>query len=116
MTKLLVEPIDPTKPGSYRARKQFMGLARRLDAIRQRGDGEVTDWHEVVDAFDAMEALLLPRLSTDDGTTVEAALDQLSAEEFDGLLSWVTFGAEVPPESASSLSLPSVDGASPPTG
>ena len=63
-----------------------------------------------------MEALLLPRLSTDDGTTVEAALDQLSAEEFDGLLSGVTFGAEVPPESASSSSSPSVDEASPPTG
>jgi hypothetical protein len=118
MTKLIVDPIDPTQPGSYRARRAFMTFARKLEAVRQRstngqnGQEEGTSVLEMADLFDAMENLLLPRLSTDDGTSVEAVLDRLSAEEFDSLLSGVTFGApEVPPATASNSSSPSAKGA-----
>ena len=105
MTKLIVDPIDPSKPGSYKARRQFMALAKYLDALRS--DGAASDWRSVAEVFEAMEALILPRLSTDDGTPVEEALDAISARQFDELLSGITFGAEVPPESASSSSSPS---------
>lgn len=99
MTKLIVTPIDPTQPGSYKARKQYMETFRKLR--RLRSDGNNVD--EVIEAYDAVESLLLPRLRTDNGVSVEDALNQLSADEFDQLLEGVTFGS-VPPVSANSSS------------
>lgn len=101
--KLIVKPIDPTQPGSYRERKQFLEVARRLDAVK---DGK--DIRDTLAAYDALEALMLPRLVTDDGSPIEDALDQLSANQFDELIADLSFGADaVPPVSASDSSSPS---------
>lgn len=113
MTKLIVTPIDPTAPGSYRQRKNLLGIARKLDSVRDGG----ADWRDVVAVYDAIEALIIPRLCTDDGTPVEDALDLLSAEQFDELLGKVSVGADVvPPASASDSSSPSEDTETAPTG
>ena len=98
MTQLIVTPIDMTAPGSYRQRKQFLQVARRLTNLKS-GDSTQT-----LDAMMEMEALILAHLRTDDGTPVEDVLDELSAKQFDDLLSAITFseGDSVPPENPAS--------------
>ncbi|GEM_PF-2854289 len=99
MTKLIVKPIALSEPGSYRERNQFFKVIRRFNGLKDSEDGLA-----VVDAYDEVERLILPRLKTADGTPVEAALDRLSAQEFDALLSAIAFeaGETVPPANASS--------------
>lgn len=100
MTKLIVRPIVLSAPGSYRDRQTFMKAMRTLTELRESEDPMA-----VVNAYDQIEQLVIPRLKTDDGSPVEKALDKLSAQEFDALLSAVTFegGKEtVPPKKASS--------------
>ncbi|KKN82081.1 hypothetical protein LCGC14_0313480 [marine sediment metagenome] len=84
-----------------------MALAKRLNTLQEKREDDTAGWHEVVDVFEAVEELLLPRLKTDDGTPIEEALDNISAEQFDALLAGVTWGAEVPPENANNSPLPS---------
>ena len=111
MTKLIVTPIDPTAPGSYRQRKKLLEVARKLDSVRDSG----ADWRDVIAVYDAIESLIIPRLRTDDGTAVEDALDLLSAEQFDELLGKVSVGADaVPPANASDSSSLSEDTAANP--
>ncbi|MBI2934669.1 MAG: hypothetical protein HYY29_03760 [Chloroflexi bacterium] len=100
MTKLFVRAIDPAQPGSYRDRARLFAIVEKLEAAKASSDPYLT-----AQAFRLIDEALMPRLSTDDGTAVEDALDMLSAREFDGLLSGLMSASSedtVPPEKASS--------------
>lgn len=112
MTTLVVSPIRTAEPGSYRERRQFVRLLRRL-----KGIGQSSDPDEVLAIFDEVEAVLLPRLKTDDGTPVEDVLDKLSANEFDALLAAIALESGVGEASkAPSSAGPEGSRASTPTG
>lgn len=97
MTKLVVTPIDINAPGSYRQRKKFLGLISRLATVKdQKPD-------DVLAILDETDALIRSHLKTDDDTPVEELLDQLSAKDFDQLLSAIAFeGADTVPSGNSS--------------
>lgn len=103
MTKLIVTPIDPAAPGSYLERKALfhaVNLAKR--AIDKQ------DNFAVAEAYEALDAVIVPRLRTDDGTSVDNILATLSMVEFDQLLTAVTSGESVSPPNASSSTVPPV--------
>ncbi len=102
MTKLIVTPIDPAAPGSWRKRNEFYRLARRFKAAQTDGDNT-----EVAVAMADFNDYLISRLKTDDGTPIDELLDRLSANEFDELMGALATEADaVPPTSASSSSSP----------
>ena len=100
MTQLIVKPIQLDKPGSYRERKRLIGLLKQLRDLSKTRSADIFDILEEADR------LIRDRLFTDDGTTVDDALDQLSALEFDALLSAIAFESGVGEASAA----PSPDG------
>ncbi len=104
MTTLIVRKIDPEAPGSYRERRRHREITKRLNVAR-KGD----DVAEIIGAMEDAEDYLIGRLSTDDGTSVEAALDLISAKDFDNLLHNAGGEAAVPPANASDSPSPSVD-------
>jgi len=97
VTKLIVKPINPQAPGSYRERKEFLGVLRKFREA-QKEENQLG----VIDAYDALEAYIQPRLYSNDGTPIVELLDQLSANEFDELIRTIYQEPEVPPEIASS--------------
>lgn len=92
MTTLIVTPIDMAAAGSFRQRSRLM----RAIAMMRDNDDATT----MAAAYIAVEDIALERLETDDGTPVEDALDQLSADDFDALLQAITGENAVPTESA----------------
>ena len=86
MTTLIVRPIDLSASGSYRERKQFLRLLIRLQDSQNDRDPVGT-----LKLMEEIDALLVGRLRTDDGSPVEDALDDLSANQFDQLLSSIAF-------------------------
>jgi hypothetical protein len=76
-------------PGSFRERMQVL---RALAAIRK----EEVDW---VEGQLMLDEILLDRLETDDGTDLDDALDKLSANDANELLSGL-LATRVPTESA----------------
>ena len=92
MTKLIVRPVDPALPGSYRVRRRIT----RLMAAVVRGENR----EKVVAMADPEEAVI-EHLETDDGTPVEDALDAISSDQFDELLSEL-LKSPVPTTSAAS--------------
>ena len=89
MSEIRVRPIDMEAPGSFRERSKAL---RVLAAIRN-------DELDNINGQIALEDVLLPRLETTDGSDLDAALDKLSASDFDDLLSQI-LATEVPTESA----------------
>lgn len=98
MTKLIVTPIDMQAPGSYRQRQRFIYA---LASIQDAGEGE--EGASIVKAMLALDDLVVGQLATDDGTPVEDALAQLSANEFDQLMAGL-FGQPTVPNSNSAPS------------
>ena len=86
MTTLIVKPIDLSAPGSYTARKQFLRLWGRFQKSQ---DDRAPD--EMMALLDEFDALVLSRLRTDDGSPVEDALDEISANQFDQLMAALAF-------------------------
>lgn len=89
MTTLIVKPIDLSAPGSYGERKRYLRLLKQLRSTEKR----TTD--TTISTMEEMDRLITGRLRTDDGTPVEDALDQLSAQQFDALLSAIAFESGV---------------------
>ena len=92
MTTLIVRPIDMSAPGSFRQRSKLM---QAIAMMKDNKDGST-----VASAYMLIENLILSRIETEDGSPVEDALDQLSANEFDGLLQSIAGESAVPTESA----------------
>jgi hypothetical protein len=91
VTRLILSPFDPAAPGSH------MQRMRMLETIRAEGDDDPTP-RQTAERMRRIHDVLLPRLRTDDGTPVEAALDLISADDYDALLSgmWATTADTVP--------------------
>jgi hypothetical protein len=92
MTKLFVRPLDQNARGSYKERSRIFKVIGRLQNAQQS-----QSISEVASSFEELEALLLPRLRTDDGTDVSAILNDMSAAEFDALLGGLTGVADTVP-------------------
>jgi hypothetical protein len=81
MTQLIVTPIDMAAKGSFRLRKRLLAAyADMQEAIASNNVRGLTA------AYDAIEAMVVDRLETDDGTPVAEALEDASAEQFDRLM------------------------------
>ncbi len=89
MTKLRVRPIDTEAPGSFRER---MRVLKVLAAIRQ-------DEMDFITGQLALDEILCDRLETTDGSDLDEALDELSADDASELLSGLLV-SRVPTESA----------------
>jgi len=91
MTTLTVTPIDMAAKGSYRQRKQLFRALAALEGAR-----EERSIAQMVTAMEAVEELIRGNLETDDGTSIDEALDMCSATEFDSLISGLLGGETVP--------------------
>ena len=72
---LRVKPIDVSAPGSFRERLQVMKALAEIREADNYIDGQL-----------ALDELLASRLETTDGSDLEEALTQLSAEEADAMV------------------------------
>jgi hypothetical protein len=79
--KLIVKPFDPTAPGSFRQRERLIAAYRQVLRSKASDDTEVVFAAQV-----ALEQVIIERIRTEDGSDAQAALDRLSAEEFDTLM------------------------------
>jgi hypothetical protein len=87
MTKLKVRPIDPKAPGSWKKRRKLLAVTRDVKKAVESKD-EVA----IIDGIEALEALIIGNLYTDDGSSVEEALELLSVAEWEQLSA--DYGAE----------------------
>lgn len=96
MTKLIVEALDLSAPGSYALRDTW------LTAYIQMSEAKRTA--EFAAGYAKVRDLVIARATTDDGTPVADALAQISAEQFDALIGQVLSGGEetIPPVSSGS--------------
>lgn len=120
--KLIVTPIDMAAAGSYRERRRLfrayadVGHAKqRMDKAqedaerrkKEKADGKAPMVNEndesateamlaFFEANDRLDAVLLPHLETDDGTSVDEALELISAEDYDALFAALTAEPTVP--------------------
>jgi len=90
MAKLIVRPIDPRARGSYQVRAAVLTAINAAQEAGRRGDVSAA-----IQAQLALENMLIMRLSTDDGTPVEDALAELSADQFDDLFAALVGGPSV---------------------
>lgn len=81
MTTLFVRPIDPTAPGSWKERRVYRAITKRLQMAARS-----EDMIDQIAALEEAEDWVIARLRTDDGSEVQTVLDSLSADEFDRLL------------------------------
>ena len=87
---LRVKPIDVSAPGSFRERLQVMKALAEIREADNYIDGQL-----------ALDELLASRLETTDGSDLETALAQLSAEDADAMVKELLV-TRVPQESAGS--------------
>lgn len=97
MTTLIVEPLDMTQKGSYRSRKAVL-LALSATDLNSGFKGSMAARAQAL--LDVQE-LVERRCTTDDGSPVEEALDELSGDQFNELMQGM-LGEPVPPPSAGS--------------
>jgi len=90
MAKLIVRPIDPRARGSYQVRAAVLTAINAAQEAGRRGDVSAA-----IQAQLALENMLIMRLSTDDGTPVEDALAELSADQFDDLFAALMFEIDI---------------------
>ena len=81
MPKIIVTAYDWSKPGSFRVRQRLMRAGSQIKAATESDDA-----FAAFTAYMAVEDLIIPRLRTDDGSDLDAALDELSADDFDALI------------------------------
>jgi len=96
VTKIIVTPIDMSAPGSYRERKTVMRAWRAFVDAQNDADPIA-----LLDAQDALETVTLAHAETEDGSPLEEALDDISAEAFDALCLAIIAGKETVPNASS---------------
>lgn len=92
VTHLIVTPIDMAAKGSWQLRKRLFGAIAAMQVAEGLQQGM-----KVMEAYGRIEALILDRLETDDGSPVADALDEISAEQFDQLIGGLLGTPTVPP-------------------
>lgn len=98
MTTIIVKPIDMSAPGSFRQRQKMM----KASAIMQRAQAK-NDMVGMYSALLEIHDIFIANCSTDDGTPLEDALDQMSANQFDEMLKAFTSQNSVPTKSGENL-------------
>ena len=104
MAKIYVRQIDGAQTGSYKKRRSFFRAADRLMQVKELAkrdkDGVLPPdaFKEMDDAYQAIEDILRPFLSVDPGEDLDAVLEELSEDEFFGLIKLV--GSEANDEDA----------------
>lgn len=81
MTSLILAPFDPAAPGSHAIRMRMLDLVDAYATAQEK-----SDVYALARVARQINAAVLPRLRTDDGTPVEAALADISADEYDLLV------------------------------
>jgi hypothetical protein len=81
MTKLILAPFDPAAPGSHSERMRMLDLASAYEDAQGSGNGA-----SMARVAKRINDIVLKRMRTDDGTPVEAAMEQLSANDYDLLV------------------------------
>ena len=94
MTKLIVAALDLDAPGSYRLRDVWLSAYLEMSGAKRTA--------EFAAGYAKVRDLVLQRATTDDGTPVEDALAQVTANQFDTLIGQVLSGGEetIPPASS----------------
>ena len=92
MTRIIVTPIDMSAPGSYRKRKQVLKVAAEFQAALTSDNVMALNR-----AMDQIEAIVLSYAETEDGTPLDAALEDASADDFDALLLAILGNGETVP-------------------
>jgi hypothetical protein len=97
--ELHVRPLDMSEPGSYKARST---LQRAVFAMQDAQAKD--DTLGVLRAKLDLDELVVSRCYMADGSSVEEALAEISADDFDGLLAALLGGGapSVPPEKSGS--------------
>lgn len=100
MTKIIVTPIDNSAPGSYRERRRLLKAFARVTSAADEMSKD--DLLALVSAREELDAIILEHAETDDGSSLEDALDEISNDDFNALFSAIMSGETVPnPSSAS---------------
>jgi hypothetical protein len=98
MTKIIVTPIDMSAPGSYRERKKLLrSFATVMTASNSTTERDVL---ALLAAQDELDAIIIAHAETDDGSPLEAALDDISSDDFNALYRAI-MNAETVPNSTS---------------
>jgi predicted xylose isomerase-like sugar epimerase len=97
VTQLVVTPIDMSAKGSHGQRKQLLRAIARIRTFAKE-----QDFDALLEGLEMAEAILRERAETDDGTSVEDAFAQCSADDFDAMLSAVLGQETVPNPNAAS--------------
>lgn len=100
MTNLIVRPIDPSEKGSYRKRREFLAALADAEKYQKPAEGEKSTPAEMLAQLDAFEKLVRPFLATDDDTSIEDALAELSEDEFFSLPNLIAGTETVNPPTA----------------
>jgi hypothetical protein len=106
MPTLIVTPINPAAPGSYRERKRLRRLAARISEAQAANDVGT-----VMRLWEDADDMLIARLKTDDGSPVEDVLDLLSADDFDRLFQAMSAGTSGVGEASTASSATGPEGA-----
>ena len=94
MAKIIVHKIDPTAKGSFRDRQRLQNAL-----VEQQEAAVLKDIARFVKAENELNALAVKHMTTDDNTPIEEAIDQLSEDEFDALVSeFIKRKPTIPPE------------------
>ena len=95
-----VNPIDLSAKGGFRQHQQVRGFILRATEAQNSGDAV-----QSLTADAEIEAWVLKRLSTSDGSPLEDALDEISYEEYLELFKAALGGTSIDPLTSGSSSL-----------
>ena len=96
MPTLIVTPIDYSAAGSYVLRRRVLKASKKINDAIEQEDGMAT-----IEAALEIEDVLLDRVKVKGKGTVEKALAEISANDFDSLLG-ALLESPVPTENGSS--------------
>jgi hypothetical protein len=99
VTKIIVTPIDNSAPGSYRERRNL--LRAFADVTKASAVENGSDLAALLDARERLDAIVIAHAETEDGTSLDEALDEISGDDFSALLTAILSGETVPNPSAS---------------
>lgn len=102
--KLVVKPLDMGAEGSYAARNELIEAFCALEGAQE--SNRWRDWRAVQQRI---RELLQPHLRVEGEGTVEEALTQVSANQFDQLFRALIGGESVPPANGGSSEMPTGD-------
>ena len=102
MTRLIVDPIDPSAKGSWRLHRKLLGASKAISEIQEQTKKlgpQADDSVATLAALEVIYDLVVSRLSTEDGSPVDDALDDISVDDFQLLITAIS-GETVPTTSS----------------